>query len=69
MLGAVIAGVNLLGVWSALGLLGVWSGVVVPWGTVAAVIGASALLATVASVLPASLALRVRPVELAGMRE
>ncbi|WP_420168496.1 ABC transporter permease [Streptomyces violaceoruber] len=69
VLGAVIAGVNLLGVWSALGLLGVWSGVVVPWGTVAAVIGASALLATVASVLPASLALRVRPVELAGMRE
>ncbi len=69
VLGAVIAGVNLLGVWSALGLLGVWSGVVVPWGTVAAVIGASALLATAASVLPASLALRVRPVELAGTRE
>ncbi|MEU3715158.1 hypothetical protein [Streptomyces californicus] len=55
--------------WSALGLLGVWSGVVVTWGTVAAVIGASALLATVVSVLPASLALRVRPVELAGTRE
>ncbi|MFJ6883957.1 FtsX-like permease family protein [Streptomyces californicus] len=69
VLGAVIAGVNLLGVWSALGLLGVWSGVVVPWGTVAAVIGASALLATAASVLPASRALRVRPVELAGTRE
>ncbi|MEU9357242.1 FtsX-like permease family protein [Streptomyces sp. NPDC048301] len=69
VLGAVIAGVNLLGVWSALGLLDVWSDVVVPWGTVAAVIGASALLATVASVLPASFALRVRPVELAGMRE
>ncbi|WP_228989509.1 FtsX-like permease family protein [Streptomyces sp. DH8] len=69
VLGAVVAGVNLLGVWSALGLLGVWSDVVVPWGTVAAVIGASALLATVASVLPASFALRVRPVELAGMRE
>ncbi|MFG2509752.1 FtsX-like permease family protein [Streptomyces rubiginosohelvolus] len=69
VLGALIAGVNLLGVWSALGLLDVWSDVVVPWGTVAAVIGASALLATVASVLPASFALRVRPVELAGMRE
>ncbi|EDY48860.1 ABC transporter protein [Streptomyces clavuligerus] len=69
VLGAVIAGVNLLGVWSALGLLDVWSDVVVPWGTVAAVIGVSALLATVASVLPASFALRVRPVELAGMRE
>ncbi|WCN02353.1 ABC transporter permease [Streptomyces sp. M92] len=69
VLGAVIAGVNLLAVWSALGLLDVWSDVVVPWGTVAAVIGASALLATVASVLPASFALRVRPVELAGMRE
>lgn len=69
VLGAVVAGVNLLGVWSALGLLDVWSDVVVPWGTVAAVIGASALLATVAAVLPASFALRVRPVELAGMRE
>ncbi|MGW1431851.1 FtsX-like permease family protein [Streptomyces sp. NPDC002431] len=69
VLGVVIAGVNLLGVWGALGLLGVWSDVVVPWGTVAAVVGASALLATVASVLPASFALRVRPVELAGMRE
>ncbi|MFE6912722.1 ABC transporter permease [Streptomyces rubiginosohelvolus] len=69
VLGAVIAGVNLLGVWSALGLLDVGSDIVVPWGTVAAVIGASALLATVASVLPASFALRVRPVELAGMRE
>ncbi|MFJ6012578.1 FtsX-like permease family protein [Streptomyces sp. NPDC092952] len=69
VLGVVIAGVNLLGVWGALGLLDVWSDVVVPWGTVAAVVGASALLATVASVLPASFALRVRPVELAGMRE
>ncbi|NED03544.1 ABC transporter permease [Streptomyces sp. SID6648] len=69
VLGAVIAGVNLLGVWSALGLLDVGSDIVVPWGTVAAVIGASALLATVASVLPASFALRIRPVELAGMRE
>ncbi|UIX32019.1 ABC transporter permease [Streptomyces sp. GQFP] len=69
VLGAVVAGVNLLSVWGALGLLDVWSAPVVPWGTIAAVIGASAVLAVVAAVLPAALALRTRPVELAGMRE
>lgn len=69
VLGAVVAGVNLLSVWGALGLLDVWSAPVVPWGTMAAVIGGSAVLAIVAAVLPAALALRTRPVELAGMRE
>ncbi|GAA2958793.1 FtsX-like permease family protein [Streptomyces enissocaesilis] len=71
--GAVIGGavsvLNLLGVWGALGLLDVWSAVVVPWGTIGAVVAASAVLATVSAVVPASLALRTRPVELAGMRE
>ncbi|ROQ68006.1 putative ABC transport system permease protein [Streptomyces sp. 840.1] len=69
VLGAVVAALNLLGVHAALGLLGVGSGVVVPWGTVGPVVAVSAALAVVFAVLPASLALRTRPVELAGARE
>ncbi|MBO0915039.1 ABC transporter permease [Streptomyces laculatispora] len=69
VLGAVVAALNLLGVRTALGRLDVGSGVVVPWGTVGLVVAASAVLAVVFAVLPASLALRTRPVELAGTRE
>jgi len=58
--------VNLLGVRTALGLLDVHSAVVAPWGTIGPVVAVSALVAVVAAVLPASLALRTRPVELAG---
>ncbi|MFI2634429.1 FtsX-like permease family protein [Streptomyces collinus] len=69
VLGAAVSAVNLLGVRTALGLLDVPSAIVVPWPTVGAVIAASALLAVLAATLPASFALRTRPVELAGMRE
>ncbi|MFH9366773.1 FtsX-like permease family protein [Streptomyces anulatus] len=69
VLGGVVAAVNLLVVWGALALLGVMSAVVVPWGTLGLVVAAAALLAAVSAVLPASLALRTRPVELAGARE
>ncbi|MFI2783905.1 ABC transporter permease [Streptomyces sp. ALB3] len=69
VIGNAVAALNLLGVWGALGLLGVWSAVVVPWGFIGAVVAASALLAVVSAVLPASFALRTRPVELAGTRE
>jgi putative ABC transport system permease protein len=69
VLGAAVSAVNLLGVRTALGLLDVRSAIVVPWPTVGAVIAASALLAVLAATLPASFALRTRPVELAGMRE
>lgn len=69
VLGGVVAAVNLLVVWGALVLLGVMSAVVVPWGTLGLVVAAAALLAAVSAVLPASLALRTRPVELAGARE
>lgn len=69
VLGAVVAALNLLGVRSALGLLDVGSPAVVPWGTIGLVVAASAVLAVVFAVLPASLALRTRPVELAGTRE
>lgn len=69
VIGGVVAAVNLLVVWGALVLLGVMSAVVVPWGTLGLVVAAAALLAVVSAVLPASLALRTRPVELAGARE
>ncbi|MFJ2090896.1 FtsX-like permease family protein [Streptomyces sp. NPDC087901] len=69
VLGGAVAALNLFGVRTALGLLDVHSGVVVPWGTIGPVVAVSALLAVVFAVVPASLALRVRPVELAGARE
>lgn len=68
VLGAAVAALNLLGVRTALGLLGVGSGVVVPWAVIGLVVVASAALAVVFAVLPARLALRTRPVELAGTR-
>ncbi|MFD3654399.1 FtsX-like permease family protein [Streptomyces sp. NPDC058620] len=69
VLGGAVAALNLLGVKGALELLAVSSPVIVPWGTVGALVAASAALATVSAVLPALAALRTRPVELAGMRE
>ncbi|MET7645142.1 FtsX-like permease family protein [Streptomyces sp. NPDC005426] len=69
VLGGAVAALNLLGVRSALRLLGVHSAVVTPWDAIGTVLAVSALLAVVFAVLPASLALRTRPVELAGTRE
>ncbi|MFF8466670.1 ABC transporter permease [Streptomyces griseus] len=69
VLGGGVAAVNLLVVRGALALLGVTSGIVVPWGTLGLVVAAAALLAALSAVLPASLTLRTRPVELAGARE
>ncbi|MGP3753314.1 ABC transporter permease [Streptomyces sp. IBSNAI001] len=69
VLGGAVAGLNLLGVRSALALLSVSSPVVVPWAAVGAVLAACAVAATVSAVLPALAALRTRPVEVAGARE
>ncbi|MFG3157323.1 FtsX-like permease family protein [Streptomyces sp. NPDC048219] len=69
LLGALVAGLNLVGMWSALGLLSVWTSIEIPWGTLAAALGACAVLAVVSAVAPAGLALRRRAVELAGTRE
>ena len=69
VLGGAVAALNLLGVRAALGRLGVPAAVVVPWEAVGLVVAVSAALAVVFAVLPASLALRTRPVELAGARE
>ncbi|MEU5642926.1 ABC transporter permease [Streptomyces milbemycinicus] len=60
LLGAAAAGVQLLGLWGALGRLSVPASLAVPWGEVGAAVAACALLAVVSSVLPAWCALRPR---------
>ncbi|MFC7219652.1 FtsX-like permease family protein [Streptomyces polyrhachis] len=69
VLGLLVAGLNLVGIWGALGILHVWSPIVLPWSTLGAAVGVCAVLAVLASVAPAGLSLRHRPVELAGVRE
>lgn len=69
LLGLVVAGVDLAGMWAALGLLSVRTTLELPWATIGTVVAACAFLAVLASVVPAGLALRRRAVELAGIRE
>ncbi|MFJ4342833.1 FtsX-like permease family protein [Streptomyces sp. NPDC088915] len=69
LLGALVAGLDLAGMWSALGLLSVWTPIEVPWATLGAVLGTCAVLAVISAVVPAGLALRRGAVELAGTRE
>ncbi|MGW1271249.1 FtsX-like permease family protein [Streptomyces sp. NPDC002491] len=67
--GALVAVLNLVGMWSALGLLSVWTSIEIPWATLAAALSACAVLAVISAVAPAALALRRRAVGLAGVRE
>ncbi|WP_282692254.1 ABC transporter permease [Streptomyces sp. CC208A] len=69
VLGLLVAGVNLAGMWSALGLLSVRTTVELPWTAIGLSAATCAVLAVVSSVAPAALALRRRAVELAGVRE
>ncbi|MEV6049436.1 FtsX-like permease family protein [Streptomyces sp. NPDC052107] len=69
VLGLIVAALNLAGMWSALGVLSVWTTIELPWTAIGVAVGACALLAVVSSVAPASVALRRRAVELAGVRE
>ena len=69
LLGALVAGVNLAGMWSALGLLSVRTSIEMPWATLASATGACAVLAVISAVAPAGLSLRRRAVEPAGARE
>ncbi|MGQ4361610.1 ABC transporter permease [Streptomyces sp. SAS_272] len=58
LLGALVAGLELVGMWGALGLCSVWTSVEMPWATLAAVLGACAVLAVISAVVPAGLLLR-----------
>lgn len=69
LLGLLVTGVNLAGMWSALALLSVRPTVTLPWQALGATATACALLAVLSATLPAAVALRRRPVELAGVRE
>ncbi|GAA2587792.1 hypothetical protein GCM10011428_62650 [Streptomyces violaceus] len=69
LLGLLAAVVNLAGMWSALALLSVRPAPTLPWQALGTTAAACALLAVVSATLPAAIALRRRPVELAGVRE
>lgn len=69
LLGALVAGLHLVGMWSALSLLSVRTSIEVPWATLAVALGACAVLAVVSAVASAGLSLRGRAVELSGVRE
>ncbi|MGW0952962.1 hypothetical protein [Streptomyces sp. NPDC002545] len=69
VLGALGAGLNMVGMWSALGLLSARTSIEMPWTALAAAMGACAVLAVISTVVPAGLPLRRRAVEPAGVRE
>ena len=66
VLGALVAALNLAGMWGALGLLSVWTPIEIPWATLGWTVAACAVLAVLSAVAPAALALRRRAVDLAG---
>ncbi|MFH8616093.1 FtsX-like permease family protein [Streptomyces sp. NPDC017979] len=69
VLGALVAGVNLLGMWGALGLLSVWTSIRLPWATMSAVVAVCAALAAVSALAPAWLLLRRAAARSTGVRE
>ncbi|MGX1560645.1 FtsX-like permease family protein [Streptomyces sp. NPDC055506] len=69
LLGLLAAVVNLAGMWSALALLSVRPALTLPWQALGTTAAACAVLAVLSATLPAAVALRRRPVELAGVRE
>ncbi|GGX17037.1 ABC transporter permease [Streptomyces lomondensis] len=69
LLGLLVTAVNLAGLASALALLSVRPALTLPWQALGTTVTACALLALTAAVVPAALALRRRPVDLAGLRE
>lgn len=69
VLGALVAALNMAGMWSALRLLSVRASVEVPWASLAAALGACAVLAVTSALAAAAVSLRRRAVEVAGVRE
>ncbi|MEV5010553.1 ABC transporter permease [Streptomyces sp. NPDC056159] len=69
VLGVLVAGLNLTGMWAALGLLSVGTSIEMPWTALAAAMGACAVLAVISAVVPAGLSLRRRAVEPAGVHD
>ncbi|MFF4541080.1 FtsX-like permease family protein [Streptomyces aureus] len=69
LLGALVTGLDLAGMWGALALLSVRTSHELPWATLAAATGACAVLAVISAVASAALSLRRGAVEPAGVRE
>jgi putative ABC transport system permease protein len=69
LLAGVVTGVTVLGMRSGLAPVAARVPLVVPWRPLAGIAGTCLVLAVVSSVVPAALALRRQPVELAGIRE
>ncbi len=69
VLGALVAALNMAGMWSALRLLSVRASVEVPWASLAAVLGACAVLAVTSALAAAAVSLRRRAVEVAGVTQ
>ncbi|WP_055587617.1 ABC transporter permease [Streptacidiphilus griseoplanus] len=68
VLGLLVAVLDLAGISGALALLSAGSAMVVPWAAVGAALGACAVLAVCASVVPAAFALRRGAAQPAGVR-
>jgi putative ABC transport system permease protein len=68
-LAVVVTGVTVAGMRSGLTGLAPRVPLVIPWQPVGAIAGACLVVAVLASLIPAALVLRRRPVELAGVRE
>ncbi|WP_053755903.1 ABC transporter permease [Streptomyces sp. AS58] len=69
LLGLLVTGLNLAGVWGALGVLSVWTTIELPWIAIGVTVAACAVVAVVSSVVPAALVLRRRGVAMVGLRE
>ncbi|MFJ6573491.1 FtsX-like permease family protein [Streptomyces sp. NPDC091292] len=69
VLGLLVAGANLAGMGTALRLLSAPATVTLPWTAVGTAVAACAVLAVVASVVPAALVLRRGATEQAGVRD
>ncbi|GAA4306155.1 ABC transporter permease [Streptomyces venetus] len=69
LLGLLVAAVNLAGMGGALALLSAPAAITLPWQALGMTTAACAVLAVASATVPAALALRRRPVELAGVRE
>nr|WP_206440235.1 FtsX-like permease family protein [Streptomyces scabichelini] len=69
VLGLLVTVLNLLGMWSALAILSVRTSLEIPWPALGTTVTACAVLAVLSATAPAALALRRRPVELAGAHD
>ncbi|GGY93798.1 FtsX-like permease family protein [Streptomyces poonensis] len=69
VLGLLVAALNLLGMWGALGLQSVWTPLEMPWPALGSALAACAVLAVASAVLPAALLVRRGAARPVGVRD